>query len=394
MNDKLSAIINTYQAAKDNIQTEEATKNALIMPFIAAMGYNVFNPMEVIPEMVADIGIKKGEKIDYAIKINNEVAMLIECKNCGTRLDHKKVSQLYRYFHVSQAHVGILTNGLEYQFFTDLDEQNKMDASPFFTFNLLNFDDAQFTELQRFTKSQFNMEAIFSRADEIKRGSTVKCLLESYISDPNENFIKCVLADIQFQNHKTQQVVASYAQIVKDAFTQLIKDRVATVLRDALKQNQQGEGVDDGLVTPSKANDATELTLPPNGRDDGIVTTPEEIEGYAAVKGIAREVIPAGRVHMRDAKSYCAILLDNKNNKPIVRLYFNNLANKKLNIFGAPPDKKGEMVPVAEVDEIYQYADRIIARIQALDAQQNLPDDKNDNIIGDDVKSDTDSNDS
>jgi hypothetical protein len=337
--------------------------------------------MEVIPEMVADIGIKKGEKIDYAIKFNNEVVMLVECKNCGAFLDQKKVSQLFRYFHASKAHLGILTNGLEYQFFTDLDEQNKMDATPFFIFHLLNFDEAQLSELNRFTKSQFNMEAIFNRADEMKRRSAIKCLLESYISEPNENFIKCVLTDLQYQNHKTQQVVASYAIIIKDAFGQLVKDRVGTILRDALKQNQQGiEGI-DGLIASSGTNVAPETELPAIVRDDGIITTPEEIEAYAIIKGIARDIIPASRVYMRDAKRYCAIILDNKNYKPIARLYFNNLAKKRLNLFAGPQDKKGEMFSIDALDDIYHYTDRILARIKALDAQQLLPDDKADDTI-------------
>jgi hypothetical protein len=283
-----------------------------------------------------------------------------------------------------------LTNGLEYHFFTDLDEQNKMDPTPFFTFNLLGYDEAQITELQRFTKSQFDMEAIFSRADEMKRSSTVKCLLESYISDPNENFVKCVLTDLQYKNHRTQQVLISYASIIKDAFCQLVKDRVGTILRDALKQNQQGvEGI-DGLIASSRTNDVPDTDLPVTGRDEGIITTPEEIEGYAIVKGIAREVIPAGRVFMRDAKNYCAIILDNKNYKPIVRLYFNNLANKRLNIFAGPQDKKGEMFPIGELDDIYRYADRIKDRIKALDVQQYSSDDKTDENIDEDKQTDND----
>jgi hypothetical protein len=340
--------------------------------------------------MVADIGIKKGEKIDYGIKFNNEVVMLVECKTCGAFLDQKKVSQLFRYFHTSQAHIGILTNGLEYQFFTDLDEQNKMDASPFFTFNLLNFDDAQISELHRFTKSQFNIEAIFSRADEMKRRSTVKSLLESYITEPSDNFVKCVLTDIQFQNAKTQQVLASYAPIIKDAFGQLIKDRVGTILRDALKQTQQGTEGADGIIASTQSADLPEVESLSVTRDDGIITTPEEIEAYAIIKGIARGIIPASRVFMRDAKSYCSIILDNKNYKSIVRLYFNNLAHKRINIISDPQDKKGEMIPIGELDEIYQLSDKILARIKTLDVQQCSQDDKTGDIIADDKQTDSD----
>ncbi len=60
----------------EHIQTEEATKNALIMPFISALGYNVFDPTEVVPEFTADVGIKKGEKVDYAIHLDGKPIML------------------------------------------------------------------------------------------------------------------------------------------------------------------------------------------------------------------------------------------------------------------------------------------------------------------------------
>jgi hypothetical protein len=63
------------------LQTEEATKNALIMPFINILGYDTFDPTEVIPEFVADVGIKKGEKVDYAIVKDEKIIMLFECKH-------------------------------------------------------------------------------------------------------------------------------------------------------------------------------------------------------------------------------------------------------------------------------------------------------------------------
>jgi len=106
---------------RDQIQTEEATKNAFIMPFIHALGYDIFNPEEVIPEFIADIGIKKGEKVDYAIQRNGMPVMLIECKWCNDCLDVYS-SQLFRYFHTTQSRFALLTNGVSYLFYTDLVE--------------------------------------------------------------------------------------------------------------------------------------------------------------------------------------------------------------------------------------------------------------------------------
>ncbi|RJP35803.1 MAG: hypothetical protein C4547_08835 [Phycisphaerales bacterium] len=105
-----------------HLSTEEATKTALVMPFIGALGYNVFDPMEVMPEFTADVGMKKGEKVDYAILRNGQPIILFECKWSGCNLDEQRASQLYRYFSVTPARLGVLTNGVEYRFYSDLDE--------------------------------------------------------------------------------------------------------------------------------------------------------------------------------------------------------------------------------------------------------------------------------
>ena len=115
--DQLKQFSKRVESMKDSIQTEEATKTAIIMPFFAMLGYDVFNPQEFVPEFTADVGIKKGEKVDYAILINGNPEILIECKWCGESLS-KHGSQLFRYFGTSPAKFGILTNGLIYQFFT------------------------------------------------------------------------------------------------------------------------------------------------------------------------------------------------------------------------------------------------------------------------------------
>ncbi|MCD8177888.1 MAG: type I restriction enzyme HsdR N-terminal domain-containing protein, partial [Tannerellaceae bacterium] len=132
---------------KDSILTEEATKTAFVLPFINALGYDVFNPMEVLPEFICDIGTKKGEKIDYAIIKEDEPIILIECKHCGQDLNLHD-NQLLRYFHVSKAKFGILTNGIIYKFYTDLEKENIMDKKPFFEFNFLDIKDEHIEEIR------------------------------------------------------------------------------------------------------------------------------------------------------------------------------------------------------------------------------------------------------
>ena len=152
---------------KDNISTEEATKTAFILPFIQTLGYDVFDPTEVIPEFTCDVGIKKGEKIDYAIHKDSAPAILVECKHWKEDLNSHN-GQLFRYFHVSKARFGILTNGIVYRFYTDLVEKNKMDEKPFFEFNMERYREAQVDKLREFHKSYFDVDSILNTASELK----------------------------------------------------------------------------------------------------------------------------------------------------------------------------------------------------------------------------------
>jgi len=172
--DKIQELSNRIPNQIDLIQTEEATKNAFVMPFIKALGYDVFNPIEVVPEYTADIGTKKGEKVDYAIKKEDKIIILIECKVCGCNLDQEDISQLYRYFIATDARFGILTNGIYYRFFSDIDEPNKMDSKPFFEFNIVDFEEHQIEELKKFTKSAFDLDKILTTASELKYTNSLK----------------------------------------------------------------------------------------------------------------------------------------------------------------------------------------------------------------------------
>lgn len=144
-----------------SITNEEQTKNAFIMPFFQALGYDIFNPLEFVPEFTADVGIKKGEKVDYAIILDGDPQILIECKSITENLT-KHDSQLFRYFVTTKSKFGILTNGREYKFFTDLDEPNKMDTTPFLTIDVTDIKENQFTEIIKFHKENFDIDNIVS----------------------------------------------------------------------------------------------------------------------------------------------------------------------------------------------------------------------------------------
>ena len=156
---KLEQLHQRVDNLKEQIQTEEATKNAFIMPFIQILGYDIFNPIEVIPEFVCDIGTKKGEKVDYMIMKDGEPILVIECKHWKENADAHN-SQLHRYYHVSKARFGILTNGIIYNFYTDLEKPNIMDEKPFLTINLDDLKDSSIKVLEKFTKTFYNLESI------------------------------------------------------------------------------------------------------------------------------------------------------------------------------------------------------------------------------------------
>ena len=166
---------------KDNIQTEEATKNAFIMPFLQSLGYDVFNPLEVVPEFIADIGIKKGEKIDYVIMRDNEPILIIECKHWKEKVDAHN-SQLHRYYHVSKSRFGVLTNGHQYNFYADLENPNIMDEKPFFTLDLSNLKDFSLKILEKFSKKGYNLEEILDSAEALKYIKAIRNELDKYLN--------------------------------------------------------------------------------------------------------------------------------------------------------------------------------------------------------------------
>ncbi len=347
----------------DHCETEEATKNALIMPFINALGYDVFNPTEVVPEFTADIGVKKGEKVDYAVVIDGNPTMVFECKWSGADLSKSHASQLYRYFTAVRAvRFGILTNGVQYRFYTDLEAQNRMDDKPFFEFNMLAFHDRDVAELKKFTKSNFDLDDIMTTASELKYTAAIKKLVASEFETPSDEFTT-FLAKQVYSGRMTQNA--------KDQFTVITGKALRSFLNDKINERLKSAIGDDVVLTapevePQKQAAPVEEVEAENGDDrkNEIVTTEDEIEGYFAIKSILRDVIDVKRVHIRDAKSYCAVLLDDNNRKPIARLHF----NRSQWYLGILENKKENRIPIDEIDDIYQYSDAIIATTKAYDS--------------------------
>jgi predicted type IV restriction endonuclease len=339
---------------KDQIATEEATKNAFIMPFLQALGYDVFDPFEVVPEFVADIGIKKGEKIDYAIFKDGNPTILIECKHWAQNLDLHD-GQLLRYFHVSKAKFGILTNGIVYRFYSDLVEPNKMDEKPFLEFNISEIRDNQIEELKKFHKTYFDAESIVNRASELKYTNELKHLIQQELNNPTPEFVKHFAKQV-YPSVVTAKVLEQFTNLTKKSVQQHISELITERLKTALTKEDE--------VTKEQGEEQSQLTAEQAETEAiKVVTTDEELESFLIVKTILRQKVDFSRIAYRDAQSYFAILLDDNNRKTICRLYFGN--KKYIGTFDE--QKKESKTEITSLDDIFNFSEILNATVENYD---------------------------
>jgi len=340
--DVIKQLAENVDKLKDKLQTEEATKTACIMPFLQALGYDVFNPVEVIPEFTCDIGTKKGEKIDYAIMKGENPVILIECKHWQEDLSLHD-NQLLRYFNVSTAKFGVLTNGIIYRFYTDLVTPNKMDEKPFLEINLLDLKNNQVDELKKFHKTYFDIGNILSSASELKYTGELKLVLSKEFTNPSPELVKFLTKQI-YDGSITHKLLEQFTALVKKSIASYINDIISERLKTALKtETDENE---------PKAEDTAASV------DNDIVTTEEEIEAYFIIKSLLRQKVQPDRIGYNDTKNYFTIILDNSVMKRICRLYLNSPKNKYLSFYGE--DKKEVKYKIQSLDDIYSYSDKLL----------------------------------
>lgn len=342
-NEKIAALAKRSATASQKALTEEATKTSVVLPFIQALGFDPFNLDEVIPEFVSDVGTKKGEKVDFALNIDGDSRILIEVKPITSTLGSTQYSQLYRYFGVTEAKLAILTNGKEAWFFSDIDAPNKMDKKPFFKFDFQQHDDEDIDELSRFQKNEFSIEGILEAASALKYSHAASQYLKSQLEDPDDEFVKLVGRKIH-DGMLTKNVVEQIRPAIQSALESIIRNRIQDRLDIAFRPTAE----------------STKLTKDAEKADENgeIVTTEDELQAYMIIKAIAARSIATNRVTIRDAKSYCNIFIDDNNRKPLCRLYFNAKSKNMLGLFHV--DKSEEKVDISSMEDIYNYADRIV----------------------------------
>lgn len=339
--DLLKQLADRTNKLKSSIATEEATKNAFIMPFIQVLGYDVFNPIEVVPEFVADIGIKKGEKVDYAIFKDKSPIMLIECKHWNQKLDIHD-NQLIRYFNATKAKFGILTNGIEYRFYTDLIEPNIMDEKPFLDFNINDIKEQQIEQLKRFHKDYFNTNDILSQANEMKYITELKALFITEMQQPSEDFVRLFASKV-YPKKITAPVVLQFSELLKKSIQYLINDTINDRLKAAIMPDIINEEVIEKKPT--------------------IETTQEELDSYSIVRKILNKTIDIDRITYKDTKTFFMINLDNNKDIIICKIYLNGI-KKYLTTFNQQGiETKNE---IQTIDDIYSFSDILVATVKQL----------------------------
>ena len=323
------------------ITTEEGTKNALIMPFIKdVLGYNVFDPSEVNPEFDAEMikggTSKKMDKVDYAIMKEGRPIILVECKDVNADLNKEHASQLFSYFVATEAPnlVGILTNGKIYQFYTDTVVANVMDKTPFLEINLLEMKESSINELKRFTKENFKVEGLTSVAEELKYTQEIKRQLDSDITSPSGELVK-YLAGKVYPRKLTQNAKERFSIIITKALQEFLNEKINERLKKAI----------------DKAPEEPSTPLEGDVKEEPV-TTPEEIESYNIIRAILAEIVDPSQISIRDRLSYCGILFDDNQLKPIARLYFKE-KKKEIGIFDK--DKKEEKFEIENPRDLFKF---------------------------------------
>lgn len=360
--DKIKEFVKTIPKKLEHIDSEETTKIALITPFLRILGYDTTDPSIVRAEYTADVGTKQGEKVDFAILEDGEPVIFIECKPVMNELSIDNVNQLFRYISVTNVQIGILTNGLDYKFFTT-DKDNRMDDKPFLEINLLNITKKDIMELDKFVKDNFNIDDAISRADDLKYRNLIKKTLVKEFENPSDEFIRVIAKQI-YDGVLTQNVRDKFGEIIVAVNQEFINEKVQKRLADAVEKNdiQTQEETEQEIEESSETAD----------------NQPSDIEkqGLYIVKSIASESNHEDLITMRDQKMYCNILFDDNKYYPIVRFYFNNPNRLKIELFDKITvrengGKIGDKINIEKVSELYQFKDRILSIVDNYFKEKN-----------------------
>jgi predicted type IV restriction endonuclease len=347
---------------KAHVTNEEMTKQALIIPLLQKLGFDVFNPLEVRAEFTSDFGNKKGEKVDYAIFKNGSPIIFIEAKSVNEKLD-KHDGQLSRYFNATpEVKIGILTNGLTYKFYTDLNQNNIMDERPFFEFHVESANAQDVEVLETFTRDNFNPEVVSKYAEEIVYLSNLNSNLKELFSNPSDDFLRFLIKD--FSNSRiTSNVLDRFRPIVIKAINNTLLEIIREGLspKAAIAVTQEETAVEDVNEKPSNSR---------------IVTTEEELQSFEIIKEwLAASGRDLSKLNYKDTTSYFAVYnrvitnwfmrinLDAANKYIAVRIDRERCAQlcPGLAVDEATRTMEGSRIRIQSIEDLHQMRDLILA---------------------------------
>jgi hypothetical protein len=294
------------------IKGEESTKQALVLPFLQILGFDIYDPTEIRPEYVADFAKKKSngqfEKIDYALYVKGELGIFVECKSIEAKpQDHD--GQLARYFNSTQSvRVGILTNGLTYRFFTDLRAPNMMDESPFFEFNVLSFTERDADALRPFTRDGFNAATVQRYAEEVISMEKITTLVDELLRNPSEDFIRFILGTLNLVSGRiTERVIERFSPIVKKSVQSALLGMMTKSIQQEIAPQEAAvvEHAPPAASNPPAESPSTKDQNPT--RESAVVTTEEELEIFRIVSRLCDESATKVPIKYKDTATYFGI---------------------------------------------------------------------------------------
>ncbi|MDR2007572.1 MAG: type I restriction enzyme HsdR N-terminal domain-containing protein [Alphaproteobacteria bacterium] len=295
-------------------------------------------------EYTADIGKKKGEKVDYALIKDSKPIIFIEVKHHEETLSNHG-TQLHRYFGTTlETKIGVLTNGIEYQFFSDIENQNTMDSEPFFTFNLESPKvKSEVVSIKKFIQHTFNIDEVIDFAEKNKIKTSIQNLLKKELENPSDDFVKYFI-DKLTDKKKTPNLIQTYKEICKVAFNSMITDLAKEKITNTL----------------SNLQNKTEIETNEKSDEEQIITTEEEMQAFFIIQAIGAEIpeISVNDITYKDTLSYFNILYKNKVTQWICRLKITDRI-KRVEF-----KHNGKKIDLEELSDLYKYKTEIFEAIK------------------------------
>lgn len=270
LKESIARLSQSVSATRHVIISEEHTKMAYIVPLLLNLGWDVYNPMEVVPEYTCDVGTKKGEKVDYALLLNNKPMLIVEAKDCRASLGSQNYSQLYRYYTTTEAKIAILTNGVEYKFYTDSIRENIMDSEPFFVFNVLDYGEKDIKMLAKFHKSSIESDGIMPILQDMQLDTKIqefKNWLKNQGTNPSSQFVSFVQNNVFYGTFPLDLVSTVITEVLgggKGDSSRKIQEAPKQIVQSAIKTGNRAMVVehDDDLTGIYNYEDLLQLDPP------------------------------------------------------------------------------------------------------------------------------------